>query len=142
VEDTFRPGFGYEFLQRQDGYPGLVRAYGLAFRLQPRAMELALIYPALAEGQVDVIAGDATSAMIDALQLAQLEDTRHYFPPYDAIPVVRTASLLKHPAIGRAIQRLAGRISNEEMRAMNAAVDLRHRPVPEVAREFLSRLSR
>jgi glycine betaine/choline ABC-type transport system substrate-binding protein len=141
VTDTFRPGFGYEFLQRQDGYPGLAQAYSLAFQLQPRAMELSLIYPALAEGQVDVIAGDATSAMIDALQLTQLDDNRHYFPPYDAIPVVHTRSLLRYPAIGRALRRLAGRISNADMRAMNAAVDLHHRPVPEVVREFLARHS-
>ena len=142
VEDTFRPGFGYEFLQREDGYPGLVKAYNLRFKLQPRAMELALIYPALAEGRIDLVAGDATSAMIDALQLTSLEDTRGYFPPYDAIPVVRTASLLRHAALGRALQRLAGRISNADMRAMNTAVDVRRRPVAEVAREFLSGVPR
>jgi osmoprotectant transport system permease protein len=142
VASSWRPGFGYEFLQREDGYRGLIRTYQLDFGLQPRAMELALIYPALAERQVDVIAGDATSALIDALQLTQLEDNRRYFPPYDAIPVVRTPSLLHRPAIGRALARLAGRISNSDMRAMNAAVDVRHRPVREVAREFLSRIPR
>lgn len=142
VERTWTPGFGYEFLQREDGYPGLVRTYGLRFASQPRAMELSLIYPALASGQVDVIAGDATSALIDSLDLTQLEDTRHYFPPYDAIPVVRTASLLRHPAIGRALARLAGRISNDDMRAMNAAVDIHRRPVQQVAREYLARVRR
>ena len=105
-------------------------------------MELALIYPALAGGQVDVIAGDATSALIDALQLTQLEDNRHYFPPYDAIPVVRTSTLLRYPAVGRALARLTGRISNSDMRAMNASVDLHHRDVQQVAREFLARLPR
>lgn len=142
VASTWRAGFGYEFLQRQDGYPGLVRTYGLTFAQSPRAMELSLIYPALAEGQVDVIAGDATSALIEALQLTELEDNRHYFPPYDAMPVVRTATLLRYPAVGRALARLAGRISNAEMRAMNAAVDLQHRPVQQVAREFLARVPR
>ena len=102
------PGFGYEFLQRDDGYPGLVKAYGLQFGQQPRAMDLSLIYRALAEGEVDVIAGDATSAQIDALDLTTLEDNRRYFPPYDAVPVVRTASLLRQPAIGRALARLDG----------------------------------
>jgi osmoprotectant transport system permease protein len=139
VERIWTPGFGHEFLQREDGYPGLVRTYGLHFASQPRAMELSLIYPALAGGQVDVIAGDATSALIEALQLTQLEDNRHYFPPYDAIPVVRTSTLLRHPAVGRAVARLTGRISNGDMRAMNAAVDLQHRDVQEVAREFLAR---
>lgn len=136
----WRAGFGHEFLQRQDGYPGLVRTYQLEFARQPRAMELSLIYPALAEGQVDVIAGDATSALIDSLHLAQLEDNRHYFPPYDAFPVARSATLLRHPPVRRALARLAGRISSRDMRAMNAAVDLQHRPVGEVVREFLASL--
>jgi len=134
------PGFGYEFLQREDGYPGLVRTYGLRFGSEPRAMDLSLIYRALADGQVDVIAGDATSALIEAFDLAPLADTRHYFPPYDAIPVVRTATLLREPAVGRALGRLAGRISVSDMRAMNAAVDLDHRDVREVVSEFLARL--
>jgi osmoprotectant transport system permease protein len=134
------PGFGYEFLQREDGYPGLVRTYGLRFGFEPRAMDLSLIYRALAEGQVDVIAGDATSALIEALDLAPLADTRHYFPPYDAVPIVRTATLLREPAVGRALARLAGRVSTADMRAMNAAVDLEHRDVRSVVSEFLARL--
>jgi osmoprotectant transport system permease protein len=134
------PGFGYEFLQRDDGYPGLVRTYGLRFGTEPRAMDLSLIYRALAEGQVDVIAGDATSALIDALQLAPLTDNRRYFPPYDAVPVVRTAALLREPAIGRALARVAGRVSERDMRAMNAAVDIDHRDVRTVVAEFLARL--
>jgi osmoprotectant transport system permease protein len=132
------PGFGYEFLQRDDGYPGLVRAYGLRFGPQPRAMDLSLIYRALADGNVDVIAGDATSALIDRLRLTKLEDNRRYFPPYDAVPIVRTPSLLRHPSIGRALARLAGRVSEADMRAMNAAVDIDHRDVRRVAAEFLA----
>jgi osmoprotectant transport system permease protein len=135
------PGFGHEFLQRDDGYSGLVRAYGLQFAAPPRAMDLSLIYKALADGQVDVIAGDATSAMIDALRLTPLEDNRRYFPPYDAVPLVRTASLLRVPALGRAMNRLAGRVSDADMRAMNAAVDLNHRDVREVAAELLRTIS-
>ena len=137
---SWTPGFGHEFLQRQDGYPGLVEAYGLRFGRAPRGMELSLIYRALADGQVDVIAGDATSALIDSLDLVPLADTRHYFPPYDAIPLVRTASLLAEPAIGRAFARLAGRISDADMRRMNAAVDLEGRDVREVARDFIAGL--
>ena len=133
-------GFGYEFLQRDDGYPGLVRAYDLRFASEPRGMDLSLIYRALAEGQVDVIAGDATNALIDSLELQLLADNRQYFPPYDAIPVVRTAALLREPAIGRALARLAGRISDHDMRAMNAAVDLERRDPKSVAAEFISGL--
>jgi osmoprotectant transport system permease protein len=135
-------GFGYEFLQRDDGYAGLVRTYDLRFGASPRAMDLALIYRALADGQVDVIAGDATSAMIDALDLRQLDDDRRYFPPYDAVPVVRTASLLREPALGRALAALAGRVSDADMRAMNAAVDVDHRDVRTVVSEFLARQPR
>ena len=133
------PGFGHEFLQRQDGYQGLVNTYGLRFASQPRGMELSLIYRALADGQVDVVAGDATSALIQSLDLVALEDTRHYFPPYDAVPVVRAASLRREPAIARALSTLAGRVSAEDMRALNAAVDLEKRDVREVVAQFLAR---
>jgi osmoprotectant transport system permease protein len=140
VESTWQPGFGYEFLQRADGYPGLLQTYGLAFARAPRAMDLSLIYKALADGQVDVIAGDATSAMIDAMQLVRLEDTRRYFPPYDAVPIVRAALLLKRPEVRRALDRLAGRISAEEMQHLNKAVDVDRRDPAEVARAFVQGL--
>jgi glycine betaine/choline ABC-type transport system substrate-binding protein len=134
------PGFGYEFLQRDDGYPGLAKTYGLEFGRPPRAMDLSLIYRALAEQQIDLTAGDATSALIDALDLTPLADTRRYFPPYDAVPIVRTATLLREPALGRALARVAGRISDREMRALNAAVDVQKRDVRQVVAEFLKAL--
>jgi osmoprotectant transport system permease protein len=140
VASEWTPGFGYEFLQRADGYPGLSQAYGLKFVGAPRAMDLSLIYKALADRQVDVIAGDATSAQIDALDLTALEDSRRYFPPYDAAPVVRTSALLQHPEIGRAMARLAGRVTERDMRAMNRAVDVDRRDPGEVARQFLAGL--
>lgn len=140
VAERWRPGFGYEFLQRDDGYAGLIRTYGLRFGSQPRAMDLSLIYRALADRQVDVIAGDATSAMIPAMHLTPLADDRHYFPPYDAVPVVRTSVLLRDPAISRAMERLAGRISERDMRDLNAAVDIDHRNVRDVVARFLARV--
>ena len=136
----FTPGFGYEFLQRDDGYAGLTKAYGLTFNTAPRGMDLSLIYRALSEKQVDVIAGDATSALIDAFHLTALEDNRHYFPPYDAVPIVGTATLLRQPALGRALSRLAGHVSDADMRAMNAAVDVEHQDVAAVVRGFLARV--
>lgn len=142
VAAGWTPGFGYEFLQRDDGYAGLVAAYGLAFAAQPRGMDLSLIYKALADHQVDVIAGDATSALIEQFGLVPLEDDRHYFPPYEAVPLVRTATLLKHPEVGRALARLAGRISDADMRAMNAAVDIRHEAPALVVRRFLATVPR
>jgi glycine betaine/choline ABC-type transport system substrate-binding protein len=82
-------GFGYEFVERQDGYRGLAQAYNLQFPAQPRVMDLGLTYRALAGGQVDFIAGNSTDGLIDTLHLVALEDDKHYFPPYDAAPVVR-----------------------------------------------------
>jgi osmoprotectant transport system permease protein len=139
VADGWRAGFGPEFFQRADGYRGLAAAYGLRFREEPRVMDLTLMYRALAGKQVDVIAGDATSGLIDALDFTALEDDRRYFPPYDAVPLVRSATLLRHPEIRRALESLASRISEREMRQLNRAVDLEHREVPSVVREFLSR---
>jgi glycine betaine/choline ABC-type transport system substrate-binding protein len=103
-------------------------------------MDLSLIYKALADGQVDVIAGDATSAQIDALDLIALEDNLQYFAPYDAVPVVRTAALLAHPEVGRAFSRLAGRVTERDMRAMNRAVDVDRRDPRDVAARFLAGL--
>jgi osmoprotectant transport system permease protein len=136
----WRAAFGYEFLERADGYPGLAAAYGLRFREPPRVMDLTLVYRALAEGQVDVIAGDATAGLIDALGLAVLEDDRHYFPPYDAVPVVHAPTLLRHPEIGQALARLTGRVTASAMRRMNYAVDGQRRDPAAVVREFLDAL--
>ena len=136
--DRWRAGFGYEFLQRDDGYRGLAAAYGLRFRAEPRVMDLTLMYRALAGGQVDVIAGDATSGLIDALDLAALDDDRRYFPPYDAVPLVRSAVLLRYPEVGRALASLAGQVSERDMRAMNRAVDVDREDPPAVVRRFLA----
>ena len=137
VAPRWRAGFGYEFLERPDGYAGLAATYGLRFREPPRVMDLALTYRALAAGQVDLIAGDMTAGLIAALDLVALEDNRRYFPPYDAVPVARADMLLRHPAVGRVLEGLAGRISAAEMRRMNGAVDGSRRDPAAVAGEFL-----
>jgi osmoprotectant transport system permease protein len=134
---AWRAAFGYEFLQRQDGFPGLAERYNLRFAAPPRAMDLSLIYRALADGHVDLIAGDATSGLIQAYDLKMLKDTRQYFPPYDAAIVARSATLLAHPDVRDALASLSGRISLDEMRRMNHDVDARKRDAAEVAREFL-----
>lgn len=136
----WKAAFGYEFLEREDGYKGLVRSYGLRFAEPPRVMDLTLIYRALASDAVDLIAGDATHGLIKGLDLFVLEDDRHYFPPYDAIPVVRTQTLAVHPELRAAIERLAGKVSEEAMRQMNYDVDVRRRDIAEVVREFLNGL--
>ena len=132
-----RLGVGYEFLERQDGYQGLVRTYNLRFARAPRVMDLGLLYRALQNRSVDVVAGSNTDGLIAALGLVVLEDDRHYFPPYDAVPIVRPELLDRLPAARGAFDRLAGRISAEEMRAMNYAVDGQYQDAAVVVREFL-----
>lgn len=136
----WRAGFGYEFLQRQDGFPGLASQYHLQFATPPRAMDLSLIYRALAQREVDLIAGDATSGLIEAYDLVMLRDNRHYFPPYDAALVVRSSTLLAHPGLREALIRLSGRISIDAMRRMNHAVDAQRRDPADVARDFVGAL--
>ena len=132
-------GFGYEFIEREDGFPGLSRLYDLQFSASPRVMDLGLTYKALASGQVDIIAGNSTDGLIDTLHLFALEDDRHYFPPYDAVPVLREEVVRKHPEVRKAFGMLAGRISESDIRRMNYQVDGEHRDVADVVREFLSR---
>ena len=130
-------GFGYEFIEREDGFSGLAKTYNLQFSKPPRVMELGLIYRALADGQVDFIAGDSTNGLIVALDLFVLGDDKNYFPPYDAAPVFRAAILRKHPELRRALDELTGAISEERMRRMNYEVDGKRRLVKAVVKEFL-----
>ncbi len=136
---NWRAGVGYEFLERPDGYPGLALAYGLRFASPPRIMDLGLLYRALQEKQVDLVAGNSTDGAITALDLFVLADDRRYFPPYEAVPIVRRATLGKYPALRPALEKLAGTISDADMRRMNHAVDGQHRDVADVVREFLHR---
>ncbi len=138
VASRWKAGFGYEFLERADGFPGLAERYGLRFSGPPTAMDLGLTYRALADGRVDVIAGNSTDGQIAALDLVQLTDDRGYFPPYQAAPVVRNAVLDKYPAILAALAELGGRISNVEMRRLNALADVQHRDIADIAREWLA----
>jgi len=136
----WRAGFGYEFMERPDGYAGLARAYGLRFPQTPGVMDLTLSYRALASGQVDLIAGDSTAGLIKGLDLVQLEDTRRYFPPYDAAIVARAETLHRYPALRSALEGLSGRVSTGDMRAMNYAADVEHRDIQSIASEFLARI--
>jgi osmoprotectant transport system substrate-binding protein len=133
----WRAGFGYEFMERPDGYEGLARVYGLHFAEPPRILDLGLLYRALLEKQVDLVAGNSTDGLLSARDLLILDDDKHYFPPYEAVPVVRSGTVARHPEVRAAIAELAGKISDEEMRRMNFAVDGQQRDASEVAREFL-----
>jgi glycine betaine/choline ABC-type transport system substrate-binding protein len=128
--------FGYEFLERADGFSGLAKAYGLRFADSPRVMDLALTYQALADHKVDVIAGDSTNGLVTALNLTVLEDDRQYFPPYQAAPVVSRQSLARFPDLERTLSRLGGIVSDDDMRRLNYEVDGKRRDVAAVVREF------
>ena len=132
----WRAGVGYEFLERPDGFNGLCERYDLKFGAKPRVMDLGLIYRALVDHQVDVVAGNSTDGMISALGLVALEDDRHYFPPYDAVPVLRQATLERFPTLSAVIGELAGKVSAADIRQMNYAVDGLHREPAAVVREF------
>jgi len=136
---NWRAGFGSAFLDREDGYRGLVQAYGLKFREAPLAMNLSLTYRALADGQVDLISGDATNGLISKLDLYPLEDDRRYFPPYHAVPVIRSETLNRHSELRAVFDRLAGKISDQEMRRMNYEADVESRDVSLVVKAFLDR---
>jgi osmoprotectant transport system substrate-binding protein len=133
----WRAGFGYEFMERPDGFAGLARTYGLSFKETPRILDLGLLYRALLEKQVDFVAGNSTDGLLAARDLTMLEDDKHYFPPYEAVPVVRADALARFPEMRTALVKLAGKINDEEMRRMNYEVDGEHRDIADVAREFL-----
>jgi len=131
-----RAGFGYEFLERPDGFRGWSQLYGLRFAAPPSVMDLGLIYRALVDKKVDIVAGNSTDGLIEALHLVPLVDDKHYFPPYDAVPIVRRDTLAKFPQLRAALADLANKISAEEMRHLNSEVDANQRDPAAVVRAF------
>jgi glycine betaine/choline ABC-type transport system substrate-binding protein len=137
VAAQWRAGFGQDFMSRPDGYPGFSRTYGFRFA-ETREMDLSLTYRALAEKQIDLIAGNSTDGLISRYGLYQLADDRRYFPPYDAVPVARQSMLEENPGVREALEQLGGILTVNEMRKLNFAVDGEKRQPREVAREFLT----
>jgi osmoprotectant transport system permease protein len=140
VADRFRLGMFGEFLERADGFPGLARTYGLTLAKTPTEMDLGLLYQALESEKIDLAVGSTTDGLIAAKGFVVLEDDRHYFPPYDALPVARTAALSKHAGLRAALEALAGEIDAATMRKLNLEVDGKKRDPKEVAREFVATL--
>ncbi len=136
IASKWRAGVGYEFLERPDGFPGLSKNYGLRFAGSPKVMDLGLIYRALVDHQVDIVAGNSTDGLIDSLGLVALEDDRHYFPPYDAVPIVRQSTLVQFPQLRAALADLAGKLSAADIRRLNYAVDAQHQDAAAVVRSF------
>jgi len=133
----WRAGFGYEFMERPDGYKGWIATYGLNFAGEPRIMDLGLLDRALKDKQVDLIAGNMTDGVIPMLDLAVLQDDKHYFPPYEAVPIIRDDALTQHPEVRNVLDELSGKISDDDMRQLNYAVDGQRRDVKEVVSGFI-----
>jgi osmoprotectant transport system substrate-binding protein len=136
IAPQWRVGVGYEFLERPDGFRGWSERYGLHFADKPRVMDLGLIYRALVDHQVDIVAGNSTDGLIDSLGLVALQDDKHYFPPYDAVPIIRQATLARFPQLRGALAELAGKISPSDIRRLNYAVEGQLQDPAEVVRQF------
>jgi osmoprotectant transport system substrate-binding protein len=136
IAPKWHAGVGYEFLERPDGFPGWSTRYSLHFAAPPNVMDLGLLYRALLDRQVDVVAGNSTDGLIDSFHLVALEDDKHYFPPYDAVPIVRRAALEKFPQLRAALADLSGKLTAADMRHLNAQVDADQRDVAAVVRAF------
>ena len=136
IAAKFRVGVGYEFLERPDGFRGWSERYGLHFAAAPNVMDLGLLYRALVDHQVDVVAGNSTDGLIATLHLVPLDDNLHYFPPYDAVPIVREDAFEKFPQLRAALADLHKKISADEMRQLNAEVDADQRDAAAVVRAF------
>jgi len=132
----WRAGFGYEFMERPDGYQGWAKTYGLKFSTAPKIMDLGLIYRALQENKVDVVAGNSTDGLIASMKLVVLEDDRHYFPPYQAMTVARIAVFDQHPELRPALDALGGKITKEDMQSLNYELDGEHRDVTVIVHQF------
>ncbi|WP_341527071.1 glycine betaine ABC transporter substrate-binding protein [Nostoc sp. UHCC 0302] len=132
----WRGGFGYEFLEREDGFPGLAKTYNLNFNKPPQIMDLGLVYRALVQKLVDMVAGSSTDGQISRLDVVVLKDDKHYFPPYEVVPIVRQEILKKYPELRKAIAQLVGKISADEMRQLNNLVESELRDIKDVVLEF------
>jgi osmoprotectant transport system substrate-binding protein len=134
----WRLGVGYEFTQRPDGLDGLVTTYGMRMDGNPVAMDLGLLYPALRSQKIEMAAANATDGMLAHQEFTMLRDDLDYFPPYECAIAVRSDTLQRFPRLKDALSELSGSISDDSMRRMNELVDVEHKPVAEVARDFLN----
>src|SRR5206468_10274777 len=132
----WRAGVGYEFLERPDGFRGWSDRYNLHFAGSPKVMDLGLIYRALVDHQVDIVAGNSTDGLIDSHGLVSLADDRHYFPPYDAVPIVRQSTLAQFPQLRAALADLAGTFSAPAIRRLTYALDAQQHDAAAAFRAF------
>jgi osmoprotectant transport system substrate-binding protein len=137
---AYRPGWklgvGYEFVKRPDGLAGLIETYRINCKGSVKTMDLGLLYQALEDGQVDMVAGNSTDGLLSAKPFVVLDDDKHYFPPYEAAIIVRSATFEKFPGLRESLSQLSGKISTAKMREMNYQLDGKHRPIKEIANDF------
>ncbi|MGI9036451.1 MAG: ABC transporter permease/substrate-binding protein [Pyrinomonadaceae bacterium] len=136
VAENWQAGFGQDFMSRADGYVGFARTYNFNFAKQPREMDLSLTYRALKSGELDIIAGNSTDGLISALDLFQLADDKHYFPPYQAVFIAREDKI---KILRQTFDELENAISTDEMRQLNYSVDGEKRQPKDVAAEWIKK---
>ena len=134
---SWKLGVGYEFEQRADGMAALKSAYPLRLDGSPKTMELGLLYKAIEQGQVDMIAASATDGVLSKMDLTILEDDKHAFPSYEVSLVAREQLLDQRPEVRSALHELSGKFTNATMQKLNYLVDVEHRAVAAVAEDFL-----
>ncbi|MGH7784538.1 MAG: glycine betaine ABC transporter substrate-binding protein, partial [Candidatus Binatia bacterium] len=135
ISKNWQAGFGQDFMSRADGYPGFSKAYGFNFAKHPREMDLSLTYRALQSGELDIIAGNSTDGLISALDLFQLQDDKHFFPPYQAVFIARQDAM---PVLTETFEKLRNAITTDDMRRLNYEVDGNKKSPKDVAAEFLA----
>ncbi len=138
MESEVRAAFSYEFMDRKDGYPGLIDSYHLGFNPQKVSrMEHSLSFQAIDQNAVDLIDVYSTDAKIKKLHLTLLKDDHDYFPVYQAVWVARKAFVDQHPREWQALLGLEGKISEQAMLDMNAQADIQKIGFGQIAARFL-----
>ena len=135
VEGQLKAGFTLEFNDREDGNKGLQKVYGL--NLQVSTMEPALRYQAIQSGTIQITDAYSTDAELARYDLVVLEDDKQLFPPYQGAPLMKAELLEKHPELETVLNKLAGKITENQMSQLNYQVGVEGKPANQVARDFL-----
>ena len=135
IENQLHGGMTLEFINRKDGWKGIQKAYGLEFPV--KSMQASLRYSAIKNGQINVADAYSTDSQIRQLGLQVLKDDQHVFPPYQGAPLMKKSFAKKHPQVVRALNRLAGKITEAEMQEMNYQVNVQKRSAQQVAHDYL-----
>lgn len=138
VSDQIKPGFTLEFNDRGDGYPAVKKAYGLDLG-NVKTMEPKLRYQAIENGDINLIDAYSTDAELKQYDMVVLKDDKHVFPPYQGAPMFKTSYLKEHPEIKKPLNRLAGKISDEDMQQMNYKVTVKKEDPYQVAKAYLEK---